>query len=519
MTEGVAGLRAWAGFAALCAGMFMAILDIQIVATSLPSIQSAIGIEPDQMLWIQTSYLIAEIIAIPLTGFLTRVFTMRGLFALAIAIFTLASAGCGMSANFEQLVAWRAVQGFAGGVMIPAVFAAVFRLFPGPGQSVATTLAGVLAVLAPTLGPILGGWITDTLGWRWLFYVNLAPGVIALAVGWLCLPRDEPDFAHGRHLDIAGLILLAAGLAALELGLKAAPKNGWVSVEALGRLGFSAALLAGFIVLSLRRALPLVDLRIMTDRNLAAGCALSFATGFGLFGMVYLMPVHLAFVRGHGAFEIGQIMLVTGAAQLAAAPLVVWLETRISAVKLTLFGFAVFGAGLLMSFWSTPETDFREMIAPQALRGFGVMFCLLPPTRIALGWLRPEAVPNASGLFNLMRNLGGAIGLALVDTILFGRTLGHTETIAAALRAGDRAMAAFVGGLPLERFTGQPFVDVDPEIEARVAPLVEKAAVVMSISEAWLLLAAATFVGVAALLAVRPPAASAGQADRVDQRP
>jgi MFS transporter, DHA2 family, multidrug resistance protein len=504
MSEALPPLRVWAGFAALCVGMFMAILDIQIVVTSLPAIQSAIGIDPDQMVWIQTSYLIAEIVAIPLTGFLTRVLTMRGLFAMAIAIFTLSSAGCGLSGSYESLIAWRAVQGFSGGVMIPAVFAAVFQLFPGRGQAAATTLAGMLAVLAPTLGPILGGWITDTLGWRWLFFVNLAPGVLALAAGWLLLPRDKPDFAHGRKIDLVSLVLLAAGLALLELGLKAAPKHGWLGVDTVGRLAASALLLAGFVALTLRRTLPIVDLRLLADRNFAAGCGLSFVTGMGLFGMVYLMPVHLAFVRGHSAFEIGRIMLVTGAAQLAAAPLVVWLETRVSPVRLALFGFVLFGAGLLMSLWSTPATDFDDMLVPQALRGFGVMFCLLPPTRIALGWLPPERVPDASGLFNLMRNLGGAIGLALVDTILFGRIADHAERIANELRAGSREMAAFVGGLPLERFTGQPFAEVDPEIEATVAPLVEKAAVAMGVGEAWLMLGLITLAGAALAFAVRP---------------
>jgi DHA2 family multidrug resistance protein len=508
MANAPPGWRVWAGFAAMGVGMFMAILDIQIVVTSLPAIQAAIGIDPDQMVWIQTSYLIAEIVAIPLTGFLTRVLTMRWLFVATLAVFTAASAGCGASGSFASLIAWRVVQGFAGGIMIPAVFAAVFRLFPGPGQSAATTLAGVLAVLAPTLGPILGGWITDNLGWRWLFYVNLAPGAVALSVGWLLLPRDAPDQAHGRRIDWVSLILLAAGLALLELGLKAAPKEGWASLAALGRLGLSALLLAAFALRTLRRDLPLVDLRLFGGRTFAAGCGLSFATGMGLFGMVYLMPVHLAFVRGHSAFEIGRIMLVTGAAQLAAAPLVVWLETRVSPVRLSLFGFVVFGSGLLMSFWSTPATDFDAMLVPQTLRGFGVMFCLLAPTRIALGWLPPERVPDASGLFNLMRNLGGAIGLALVDTILFGRIIDHAETIANALRAGSRSMAEFVGGLPLERFTGQPFGEVDAEIEARVAPLVEKAAVTMGIAEAWLMLGIVTLAAALIALLVQPPRAS-----------
>jgi DHA2 family multidrug resistance protein len=498
-------LRVWAGFAAMCVGMFMAILDIQIVVTSLPAIQAALAIDADQMVWIQTSYLIAEVVAIPLTGFLTRVFSLRLMFSCALLVFTLASIGCGASGGYESLIAWRVLQGFAGGVMIPAVFSAVFRLFPGPGQAAATTLAGVLAVLAPTLGPVLGGWITDNHGWRWLFYVNVLPGVLACAACLLLLPRDGTDLPYGRRIDWPSLLLLAAGLSLLELGLKAAPKEGWASIAAAGRLAASALLIAAFAALALRRSEPLVDLRVLGGRNFAAACALSFVTGMGLFGMVYLMPVHLAFVRGHGAFEIGKIMLVTGAAQLLAAPLAVWLEKRAPPTLLTAAGLAIFGTGLVLGTWTSPATDFDEMLLPQALRGFGVMFCLLPPTRIALGWLPPEQVPNASGLFNLMRNLGGAIGLALVDTVLFGRIMHHAESIAAALRAGSREMAAFVGGLPLERFTGAPFAEVDPDIEAKVAPLVEKAAVAAAIGEAWLMLGAATLAAIALLAVVRPP--------------
>jgi MFS transporter, DHA2 family, multidrug resistance protein len=504
MTGDAPAIRVWIGFGALCLGMFMAILDIQIVATSLPAIQAAIGIQPDEMSWIQTSYLIAEVIAIPLTGFLTRVFTTRGLFALAIVIFTASSVGCAASGGFASLVAWRVVQGFSGGVMIPAVFTAVFQLFPGRGQAAATTIAGVLAVLAPTLGPIAGGFITDTLSWRWLFLINVAPGIIALIVGWTMLPHDKTDLAHGRRLDVAGLVLLAVGLASLELGLKEAPKSGWIASSTLLWLVLALACLAFFVVHSLRRVLPVVELDVLRDRNFAVGCALSFVTGFGLYGMVYLMPVHLAFVRGHSAFEIGKIMLVTGLAQLAAAPLVVTLEKRVSAGWLTLFGFILFGAGLLMGLRQTPATDFEEMMVPQAIRGFGVMFCLLPPTRFALGYLPIERVPNASGLFNLMRNLGGAIGLALVDTIIFGRILEHAEYIANRLRAGNRAMAEFVGGLPLEKFTGQAFDGIDPEIEAKVAPLVEKAAVSMAIAEAWAMLGLVTLAGAALVLLARP---------------
>src|SRR5664279_1310789 len=200
-------VRTWVGFAMMCIGMFMAILDVQVVATSLPTIQNALGIAPDQMSWVQTSYLIAEVVAIALTGFLTRLLSMRWLFVLATTIFTLASLGCAASSSFGVLISWRVLQGFAGGTLIPAVFAAVFLLFPIRYQGIATTLAGIMAVLAPTVGPIVGGWITETYSWHWLFLINVVPGILsALATVWL-LPVAKPALREARTLDAQSLVL------------------------------------------------------------------------------------------------------------------------------------------------------------------------------------------------------------------------------------------------------------------------------------------------------------------------
>src|ERR1700712_5064304 len=199
----------WAGFVAMCIGMFMAILDVQVVATSLPTIQGALDIPQDQMSWIQTAYLIAEIVAIPLTGFLTRLLGMRRLFVIAISVFTLASIGCAISTGFAELISWRVLQGFSGGTLIPAVFSAVFILFPVTRQGVATTLAGVLAVLAPTVGPIVGGWITETYSWHWLFLINVIPGIASAILAFRQLPRSRTQLSEGRKLDFLSLGMMA----------------------------------------------------------------------------------------------------------------------------------------------------------------------------------------------------------------------------------------------------------------------------------------------------------------------
>jgi DHA2 family multidrug resistance protein len=506
-----AGAAVWAGFAIMCAGMFMAILDVQVVATSLPTIQAALKVAPDQMSWIQTAYLIAEVIAIPLTGALTRILSLRGLFLAAIAVFTAASAGCATADGFATLIAWRILQGFAGGTLIPAVFAAVVALFPPGRQAAATTLAGVVAVLAPTLGPIAGGWITETFNWRWLFLINLGPGVACLLAGWPLLPRSAADPGAARRLDLAALALMAAALAALEIGLKEAPDQGWTSPRVLGLLGFAAAAGGAFVLRTLRAAHPIVNLRAFADRSFAAACVMSFVLGVGLFGSLYLMPVFLAYARGHGALAIGQIMLVTGAAQLVAAPIAVALERRIDARLLSAAGFAAFAIGLAMSAGQTVDTDFREMLVPQIVRGSAVMFCLLPPTRLALGAVSAAEAPDASGLFNLMRNLGGAIGLALIDTVLYGRAPDHARHIAAALRGGDRAMAQAVG-IPLDMFDARPAGPLDAATQAMLKPMVETLAFVFASNDAWGLIAVLTLAALAALpFARRAPESAAAE--------
>ena len=497
-------LRSWAGFLLMCLGMFMAILDIQIVATALPTIQQALGIGAERMSWVQTAYLTAEIVAIPLTGYLTRLLGMRRLFVLAVGLFTLASAGCAASQGFASLIACRVVQGFAGGTLIPTVFSAVFLMFPVSRQGLATTIAGVVAVFAPTIGPIVGGWLTQTYSWHWLFLVNIGPGIVAAVGAGALLDRGRFNAGELRRLDGLALIALAGGLAALEIGLKDAPGRGWGSVHVLGLLMVFGLGGAVFVGKTLRSATPLVNLRNFADRNFTIGCVLSFTLGIGLFGSTYLMPFFLGLVRGFDALQIGGVMLVTGLAQLLVAPVAVALERRVDARWLSLLGFALFAAGLGMSAFQTRDTGFDEMLVPQILRGAGVMFCLLPPTRLALGRLAPEQVADGSGLFNLMRNLGGAIGLAVIDTVIFGRGAIHARQIVAQLRHGNADTATAIG-IPREAFLagiGQP---LDGFTQRVVEAMVAKAAMVSAINDAWAVIAILTALPLLLLPLVRRP--------------
>ena len=495
-------LRTTAGFVVMCVGMFMAILDVQVVATSLPAIRAALAIGDSAMSWIQTAYFVAEVVAIPLTGLLTRVLTMRWLFVVAVAFFTASSLGCAESESFGALVAWRVLQGFSGGTLIPAVFAAVFLLFPSRHQALATTLAGVLAVLAPTVGPVVGGWITDTFAWNWLFLINVGPGIVAALAAAVLLPRQRPDFAHLRTLDNAALVAMAVALSAFEIALTEAPQHGWGSLLILSLIACAA--LGGFLFVrrTLSAACPVVDLTLFRDRGFAVGCALLFTLGIGLFGTIYLMPVFLGLVRDHSSLEIGEIMLVTGVAQLIAAPLAVVLEQRVDSRLLSVAGFLVFGLGLGLSATQTIATDYDGMFWPQVIRGISIMVCLLAPTNLALGRLAPGRVADASGLFNLMRNLGGAVGLAAINSVIYGRVPVLAAALATRLKAGDVSAARAIG-LPVDYFLARLAQPLSAGDKVGLAQLLKHAALSQAINEAWALAATLTLAATVSLFLVR----------------
>jgi MFS transporter, DHA2 family, multidrug resistance protein len=477
--------KTWIGFAAMALGMFMAILDIQIVASSLPEIQAGLGIPLDRLSWVQTAYLMAEIVAIPLTGWLTLMLSTRGAFVACIAGFTTASLACAVAPGFWALVPARVIQGFCGGALIPFVFSAIFLMFDAPRRTRATLIAGLFAMLAPTLGPVVGGLVTDRLSWHWLFLINLPPGIaVALVVFW-AVDIDRADRRRSASVDLWALPLLAVFLAGLELWLKEVPARGWRSgpMLLLGLLCTASGI--GLAARSLRHPAPLIDLSTFRERNFAIGCCLSFALGIGLYGATYLLPVFLGLVRDYDALATGKIMMVTGAAQLAMAPVATVLERRGEARRLIAVGYALLAIGWVANGFMTSATNFWGLFYQQLLRGAAVMFCLLPSTALALGSFAPARVADASGLFNLMRNLGGAIGLAVIDTILEQRTPVHVANLVARLRAGDAAAARLVG-LPTARFTGVPIGPVDPATRELVAPLITHAGLAAALNDAWL---------------------------------
>jgi DHA2 family multidrug resistance protein len=496
--------RLWLGFIAMCMGLFMAVLDIQVVASALTTIGAALKIAPAKLGWIQTGYLMAEVISIPLTGALTRALSLRWMFVAATLAFTLASLGCAMSDSVTMLIALRVVQGFCGGMLIPAVFTSIFVMIPKEQEILATTLAGLFAMIAPTIGPFVGGYVTQHLSWNWIFLINIPAGLLVSVVVTLCVKSDEADIKVLQRLDYATLILAAIFLGSLQLLLNEAPSRHWQgSFVTITAAVCILAAIAG-VWRALTHATPFIDLRRFRRREFALGCFLSFIFGAGLYGSSYLLALFLGLVRGHTPLVIGEIMVVSGAAQLLMAPVAAWAEIKIDGRILIAAGFLFFGAGLLANGLENPHSEFWGLFWPQILRGAAVMLCILPATRLALeGWAQSD-VADASALFNLMRNLGGAIGIAMIDTLMTTRTENHAAAIGARLQAGD-ASAALLVGLPTATFHGHDMGPVDPITRAIVAPLVERTALTQSLNEGWFLLAALFVLALFAVPLVRSP--------------
>ena len=350
-------------FLAMCFGMFMAFLDIQIVSSSLAEIQAGLSASADEIPWVQTSYLIAEVIAIPLSGFLSRALGTRVLFAASAAGFTLASIMCGTASSIDSMIVWRALQGFIGGGMVPTVFASAYLIFQGPRQKFIAPVVGLIATLAPTIGPTVGGYLTDAYSWHWLFFINVIPGIVVSVATFLLVDFDQPDFALLKNFDWTGLISMAGFLGALEYVLEEGPRYEWLDDDTIFTVAIVSAVSAVvFFARVLTARAPIVDLRAFANRNFAVGSLFSFVLGIGLYGLTYLYPVYLAQVRGYDALMIGETMFVSGLVMFVTAPIAGQLNEKLDPRFILVAGFVFFAIGTWQMTYVTSDWDFWELL-------------------------------------------------------------------------------------------------------------------------------------------------------------
>jgi len=501
--------RRLVAFLAMTFGMFMAILDIQIVSASLTEIQAGLSASANEITWVQTAYLIAEVIMIPLSGYLSRALGTRVLFSISAGGFTAASFMCGLSTSINEMIFWRAVQGFIGGGMIPTVFATAYLIFPRSKMSSVTPMIGLVATLAPTIGPTVGGYLTDAFSWHWLFFVNIVPGIAVTAAAWMLIDFDKPDWSLFRGFDWIGLLSMAGFLGALEYVLEEGPRNDWFGDHAVLLTAWVSGLSAiVFFARVFTARQPIVDLRAFADRNFGIGSLFSFVLGIGLYGLTYLYPLYLGMVRGYDALMIGETVFVSGIAMFLAAPFAGRLSTKVDPRAMLITGFLFFAIGTYWLTYLTKDWDFWELFWPQVFRGVGLMLAIVPINNISLGTLPPERLKNASGLYNLMRNLGGAVGLAVLTTILNNRTDLHLARLHESITWSRQPALETLNSL-MQRFSSYGS-DAQAMALKQLNKIVHQQGVVMAFADVFLVLTF-LFLGLAALAVVmkRPPAAGA----------
>jgi DHA2 family multidrug resistance protein len=477
--------KTWLAVFGATLGAFMAVLNIQIVNASLADIQGAIGAGIDDGGWISTSYLIAEIVVIPLSGWLAQVFSVRIYLLTNAVLFLVLSVACAFAQNLPQMIVLRALQGFSGGVLIPMAFTLIITLLPKVKQPIGLALFALSATFAPAIGPTIGGYLTENWGWQYIFYVNLAPGALMIGMLWFSLEAKPMKLELLRQGDWPGVITMAIGLAALQTVLEEGNKDDWFGSAFIVRLSIVAAVaLALFLWIELTTPKPLLNLRLLARRNFGFGILANFLLGTALYGSVFILPVYLSRIQGYNAEQIGMVLAWTGLPQLILIPMVPRLMKRFDPRLVIGVGFALFAASNFMNIYMTVDYSSDQLFWPNVVRAIGQALVFAPLSAVATSGIEPENASSASGLFNMMRNLGGAVGIAALQTFLTKREQYHSNVLSRSVSLLEQATRDRLEALT-QYFVNHGVIDrVDASQRALVAigHIVQKQAFILAFS-------------------------------------
>ncbi|MCW2222282.1 multidrug efflux MFS transporter [Bradyrhizobium japonicum] len=500
--------KTWIAVIGATLGAFMAVLNIQIVNASLADIQGAIGAGIDDGGWISTSYLIAEIVVIPLSGWLAQVFSIRIYLLTNAVLFLLLSAACALAQDLPQMIVLRAVQGFTGGVLIPMAFTLIITLLPRAKQPVGLALFALSATFAPAIGPTIGGYLTENFGWQYIFYVNLVPGAIMVGMLWYALDAKPMKLALLREGDWAGIITMAIGLSALQTVLEEGNKDDWFGSPFIVKLSVIAATaLTAFLIIELTAKKPLLNLRLLVRRNFGFGMLANFLLGVALYGSVFILPQYLARIQGYNAEQIGMVLAWTGLPQLLLIPLVPRLMQKFDARIIIGVGFVLFAASNFMNIYMTSNYAADQLLWPNVVRAIGQALVMAPLSAVATSGIEAENAGSASGLFNMMRNLGGAVGIALLQTVLTKREQYHSNVLMQSVSMFEQATRTRLEQLT-QYFVNHGILDrADAAHRAYVAigHIVQKQAYIFAFSDTFYLLGMALIVALIAVFFLKKP--------------
>lgn len=489
-------IKSWIGVIAAMLGAFMAILDIQITNSSLKEIQAALGATLEEGSWISTSYLVAEIVVIPLTGWLARVFSTRRYLLVNASLFLFFSICCAWSWNLYSMIGFRALQGFTGGVLIPMAFTIVLTTLAPAQQPVGLAIFGLTAVFAPTIGPTIGGWLTNNFGWEYIFYLNLVPGLLLIAGVAYGIPARPMQLKLLKQGDWWGILAMAVGLGSIQIVLEEGSRKDWFSSNFIVRLTIiGVVFLAAFFWIELRRSQPFINLRLFKRRNFGLTSIISLALGLGLYGSVYILPLYLSQIQGYDPMQIGEVIMWAGLPQLFVVPFVPKLMQRFDVRLVMAVGISLFAISCFMNAGMNSDTGMDQLRLSQIVRALGQPLVMVPLSSVATSGIEKEQAGSASSLFNMMRNLGGSIGIAALATLVLQREKLHSNRIGEAVSMFSAATQQRLDQMT-QVFLGQGF---SPEIAhnqaiASIDSIVRREAYIMAYNDCFY------FIGCALLL-------------------
>ena len=431
---------------------FMVVLDSSVANVALPHIAGSLSASTDESTWVLTSYLVANAIMLPAAGWIARRIGRKKLLLISILLFTLASLLCGLALTMPMLIVARVLQGIGGGGMQPLAQSILLESFPPRQHGTAMAAYGIGVIVAPIIGPTLGGWITDSYSWRWIFYINLPIGILALIMVNLYV-EDPPYLRHKFKgaIDYLGFGLMTLWLGTLQLVLDKGQEADWFAAPWIcWTAAVSTLALVAFIVRELTDHEPIVQLRIFRDRNFAVGTLITGTYGFVLYAATAMLPLFLQTLMGYSALQSGLSVSPRGLGAMASMVTVGLLVRKIDARYLMAFGFALLGASTWMLGNISLEIGMSSVVIPNILNGFAMGFVFVPLTTVTLSRLRKQEMGNATGIYNLMRNIGGSVGIATVTTMLVRGSQIHQSTLAA--DAGSPLASELVRGLQARLF-------------------------------------------------------------------
>ncbi|HVZ07113.1 MDR family MFS transporter [Rhodopila sp.] len=502
-------IRTWVAVGGATLGAFMAVLNILIVNASLADIQGAIGAGADDGAWISTAYLVAEIVVIPLTGFLAQVFSLRRYLLTNAILFLVFSIACAYAQNLGQMIVLRAIQGFSGGVLIPLAFLIIITFLPRPKQPVGLALFSLSATFAPAIGPTIGGYLTELYSWKSIFYINLVPGLLMVGMLWATLDKAPMRLSLLRQGDWAGIATMAIGLGTLQTVLEEGNKEDWFGSPFIVKLSIIAGVsLAAFIVIELIVARPLLNLRLIARRNFGFGLIANTLLGISLYGSAYILPQYLARVQGYNSLQIGWVLAWMGLPQLLLIPLVPKLMRWIDARLLVAAGLGLFAVSNFMNIHLTADSGADQLLVPNLVRALGQALAFSPLSALATAGIEAAQAGSASALFNMTRNLGGAFGIAMLQTFLTQREQFHSNILTYNISLFDQETRQRIETLTAY-FMSHGVSDEAASVRRAVIAIgrgVRQQALIMGFSDTFLAMGAALALAALAALMLRTPA-------------